>query len=217
MSRLIACLALVLLLASPAAARADYDAGEEAYNNQQWIAAIANLRPIAESDDRAAYLLGKMYLDGDGVVPDSETAMKLYRTSAAKGNINAMVSIGAIFQGGIGYARDFKLARIWFKRAAEAGSQFAAFVYATSLFQGDYTGKTDLKPDDAEAYKWLRIATISGNYPKVKEAALAAAAAAANRLKPEEVARLNKAAAAWKPTDISQLGPLPADVKPAEK
>jgi TPR repeat protein len=214
MTRLTAFLALALLLALPArAARADYDTGERAYNHKEWIVAIANLRPIAETDDRAAYLLGKMYLDGNGVISDPERAMQLYRIAAGKGNTDAMISIGAIFESGMGYPRDLKLANAWFRRAAVAGSQYAAFLYGMAMFQGDPMGGSGLKGNPAEAYKWFRIAASTGNYPKVKEAAVSAAAAASNRLREIEVKRIEQEVAAWKPVDPFSMGPLPADVK----
>lgn len=208
------CLILALALAlAPRAARADYDAGERAYNNQQWIEAIANLRPISETDDRAAFILGKMYLDGDGVLSNPVEAMRLFRISAAKANTLAMLSIAAIYQQGMGYKKDVRLANEWFRRAAMAGNQYAALFYGVSLFEGDQSGRTDFKSNPAEAYKWFRIAATTGNFPKVKDAAEASANAAAHRLQSVDRVRIDKEVAAWKPVSPYDMGPLPPPTK----
>ena len=209
MPRLLLILILALLVPLHAA-RADYAEGERAYTAKQWVAAIAVLRPLVDAgDERAAFLLGKMYLDGNGVIPNAVEAMGLYRKAAAKGNTDAMISIGAIYQGGIGFKKNAKTANEWYARAARIGSQYAAFIYGVSLFQGDVTEKTDFKPDPAAAYKWFRVAATTGNYPKVKEAAEAAATAASNRLKGVEITRIDNEVLQWQATPNADLGPLP--------
>ena len=71
MPRLLLLLILALLIPLHAA-RADYAEAERAYAAQQWITAIANLRPLVDAgDDRAAFLLGKMYLAGFAAAQES--------------------------------------------------------------------------------------------------------------------------------------------------
>lgn len=198
-------LALLILFSSPALA--DYEAGRDAFGRKDWARAIAALRPAAESgDDRALFLLGRMYLDGNGVVASPPEAMSLYRRAAEKKNTEAMISIAAMHQGGIGVRKDPALSSRWFGHAAALGNQAAAFLYAISLFQGDASGKTDFKPDPAAAYKWLKIAANGTAYKNVADAAKAALPSVANRLTSVEITRLDKEAAAWKPADP---GPLP--------
>jgi uncharacterized protein len=207
MKRILVILAL-LLTAAPA--EAGYKEGELAYRREQWAAAIAELRPLAQKNDPdAAFLLAKMYLEGNGVIPNAVEAMRLYRIAAAKGHVDATVSIGAIYQSGIGYQKNIKLANRWFARAARLGSQYAALLYGASLFQGDTTGQTDLKPDAKTAYKWFRIAATTGSYEKVRDAATAAAAAASNRLSAAEKAEIDKAVATFQPETVGEVGELP--------
>jgi TPR repeat protein len=209
--------ALVLVLSLPVPARADYEAGKRAYESKVWVEAIKELRPLAEAgDDRAQFLLGKMYLDGNGVISSPVEAMRLYRQAAEKNNILAMLSIAGIYQGGIGYPKNAKLVNAWLGRAAQLGDQFAANLYAVSLFQGDVTQKTDLKPDVLGAYKWWKIASGMNTYPHVRDAAAEAAKLAMNRLNSVEIAKAEKEAAAWKPADPASLGPLPPEEERTE-
>lgn len=207
-------LALALFAAAlgtaPSPARAGFDEGESAYLRKQWIVAIAELRPLVElGDERAAFLLGKMYLDGNGVVPNATEAMRLYRIAAARGHTDAMISIAGIYQGGINFHQNSKLANLWFERAAKLGSQYGAFLYAVSLFEGDRAGTTDFKPNAEEAYRWFRIAATTGAYDKVRDAAKSAAQTASNRLKTVNRNRIDAEVAKWKAADPSTLGPMP--------
>lgn len=194
-------LALLFLFTTPALA--GYDEGHAAFARKDWARAIAELRPAAEAgDDRALFLLGRMYLDGNGVVSSPSEALGLYRRAAEKNNTEAMISIAALHQGGIGVKKDPAAARAWFGRAAALGNQAAAFLYAIALFQAD-------PPDPAGAYKWLKIAAAGKGYAKVAEAAAAALPPVANRLTSVERLRLDKEAAAWQPAAPATLGPLP--------
>jgi hypothetical protein len=209
------CLTFIFLLTFASAARADYNAGKIAYDAKQWVQAISELRPLAEAgDDRAQFLLGKMYLDGNGVVTSPVEAMHLYRQAARKNNAEAMVSIATIYQAGIGYRKNLKLANTWFGRAAETGNQAAAFFYAISLFQGDPSHETDLQQNPAASYKWLKIAASMNAYANVQTAATETAKVVAARLKSIEIAQAEKEAAAWKPAEPATLGPLPAEEDP---
>ena len=65
---------LVLLIAQPVAAQSfkpDFEAGDKAYNEEEYATALRHFSPLAEKGDaRAQYRLGTMYRHGVGVVVD---------------------------------------------------------------------------------------------------------------------------------------------------
>jgi len=201
---------LILLLAFSAPARADFEAGQKAYTDKDWVEAISQLRPLVESGDaRAMMLLGNMYNDGDGVIVNPVEAMKLYKNAAALGSTKAMVAIAAMYQRGAGGPPDINRAVAWFQRAASLGDQAGAFFYGMMLFHGDPDGKSGFKRDELGAYKWMKIAASMDSYDKMKPAAEETAKIMAGRLSATELEKMNEAAAAFKPADPKTLGPLP--------
>jgi TPR repeat protein len=210
----------LLLVASPA--RADYETGARAYQNKEWVKAIANLRPAAEAGDaRALFLLGDMYNDGSGVLKNPAEAYELYKKAAARGNGDAMVAIGAMYQAPAVGVPDYKMAAKFFERAALTGNQAGAFFYGLALMRGDPSGKSDFKNDDLACYKWMRVAEQTNQYKNMQGAATEVANRLSGRFSYYELKKMNDEAAAFKAVDFSTLGPLPDDprtpAKPEEK
>lgn len=88
---------------------------------------VQTLTAAAESGDAsAAYRLGKMYLDGDGVAKSNKTAFALFSKSAAAGNANGMYMTGWCYRMGRGTKKDLKLAKQWWDKAASLGHAQAA-------------------------------------------------------------------------------------------
>ena len=74
--------------AQPALAQ-DFDAGVAAYEADDFEAALAEFRPLAEQGDaKAQFKLGVMYATGQGVAQDMVRAYMWFDLAAALGNDN---------------------------------------------------------------------------------------------------------------------------------
>lgn len=205
-------LAIAISLSLVTPAYADFTTGKTAYDTKKWEKAILNLRPLAEGGDaRAMVLLGNMYAQGYGVTKNETEAYTLYRRAALAGNSEAMVVTAAMLQQGLGVETDVAQAVEWYKRAAETGQPGGALFYALYLFRGNNTNDAEknLVPDLAKSYQWMRICEKISKDIKMKDTAGKLAVEIAKKMKPEEVTSADAAAAAWKPTPASELGPAP--------
>jgi hypothetical protein len=208
--------ALLSITASPAFA--DFDAGKKAYDKKDWSTAIKELRPLAEAgDDRAMVVLGNMYNDGLGIIPSHKEAMALYKRAATeKNNTQGMDAVGAMYVSALGVDQNLQTALAWFHRSAMLGDQTGAFFYATIIFEGNKTPPNQVTPDLYHAYVWFKIAAAEKQNAKLQPiAAKFAKALAAKMLKADQVASADKEVAAWKPSDVKDLGPVPPDPPPA--
>ena len=78
--------------------------------------------------------------------------------AAALGSVDACAMLGCNYAlGEEGYPRDGTLARMWYLRAADAGSAFAQYNYGAMLYEGE-GGPTD--PETA--LEWIRRAAAGG-------------------------------------------------------
>ncbi len=186
----------VLLCLAPPPVLADFLAGRRAYDRQDWRAAIAELRPLAEQGDaRAQVILGNMYANGYGVAQDGQEAFGLYYAAANKGNAEAMLMVAIHYYD----AQDFNMALTWSQRAAMRGDQAAAFFYATRLYEGNKSPVQDVKPDHPQSYKWFRIAAKLDRDPQLKKMAGALADTLAREIGAEAVKKMDAEANAFKP------------------
>lgn len=197
----IALMTLALTLVFTLPARAGFEEGFAAYNAKDWRTAILNLRPAAEAgDDRAMVVLGNMYAGSMGVDWNMKEALTLYTRAAAKGNADAMLAIGAAYINGDGVTQSYVTGADWFRRAAETGSQTGAFFYATTILRGNQSATDDLKSDPYTAYKWFKIAAHDGGDTAIQQNASDMVKAIAKKLlKPADITRADKEAAAWQP------------------
>ncbi|MCK5518884.1 MAG: sel1 repeat family protein [Alphaproteobacteria bacterium] len=212
MLRIFLVLALISFLSSPAFA--GFKEGKDAYNRKDWVEAITELRPLAESgDDRAMIILANMYNDGLGVAQSYKGAMSLYKRAAIeKNNTEAMIAIAAMHISGLGVSKNLNTALQWSKRAAQLGNQQGAFFCALILLRGNKSPTDDIQPDIYNSYKWFRIAAAEEQNPKFQQAAEKLAKHIADlKLTAEETAKADKETADWKPVDAASLGPVPAD------
>ena len=103
--------ALVLLTAlalgaGTSSARADLQAGIDAYLDGDYAVALTNLTPAAEAGDPIAqYFLGEMYLQGKGVNQDFAQAAAWYEKAAVGGHTDAQAAIGSLEMLGLGVPR----------------------------------------------------------------------------------------------------------------
>ncbi len=155
---------LILLLAISilgwiGAARADMDAGIEAYRRGDYVAARVAWAPLASNGDPVAqYFLGHLYAKGEGVARDYGKALVLFRTSASQGNSYGQFALGYVLEHGQGVERDAGKAARWYRSAAEQGNLAAQNNLALMYEQGRGVAR-----DYVQAYYWYaRGARSSG-------------------------------------------------------
>lgn len=149
---------LGLALALPAAANAPtVKAGVEAWQRGEHAEAAAIWRNLAEKGDAdAAFNLGQAFRLGRGVPADSAQAKRWFEVAAAKGHVDAQVSLGLLlFDSG-----DRPVAMNWLKKAADKGEPRALLVVGTALFNGD-----GLKQDPVLGYAYVSRAAAQGLAP----------------------------------------------------
>jgi len=106
--------AAVALGAAASIARADLQAGIDAYFAEDYGVALENLQPAAEADDPIAqFVLGEMYLRGKGVDQDFEQAAHWYERAALNGHPEAQAAIGSLEMLGLGVAQHRTSGYFW--------------------------------------------------------------------------------------------------------
>jgi hypothetical protein len=142
----------VLALAAPASA--DVKAGVDAWQAGDYVAAVREWRPFAETGDGdAQFNLGQAYKLGRGVPPDLTIARTWFEKAAAQGHEQAQANLGLIlFQEG-----DRARAMPWIEKAADRGDPRAQYILGTALFNGDIIGK-----DLPRAYALMSRAAAAG-------------------------------------------------------
>ena len=148
-------------------ARADFQAGFEAYSRGDYKTAMNEWLVYAANDDpRALFNLGQMYRLGVGTGKDVDKAEYYYRRAAELGHVGAQANLGSLLldrtppQG--------SEAVIFLRQAAIGGDAKAQFMIGVQYFNGDY-----LTRDYVLAYAWLSLAAKAG----LKEAGAAREAA----------------------------------------
>jgi len=152
-----------LLLLSISAIAGDFEDGKEAYEREDYIAAISFFKKSAEQGNAyAQYSLGQMYRQGRGVTQDYKQAASWYQKAAEQGFAYAQVNLGMMYDQGLGVTQDYKQAVSWFQKAAEQRFTQAQYNLGMMYYKGQGVTK-----DYVEAYKWHSIAYASGeNLPK---------------------------------------------------
>jgi hypothetical protein len=118
--------ALAATLAAPALA--DLKGGVAAYEQGDYAAALAELRPLAQAGSaEAQYVLGTMYDLAMGVARDPARALEWYRKAARQRWSPAQYMLGLIYAvGQQGVPQDYVQAHMWLDIAAAQGVVEAA-------------------------------------------------------------------------------------------
>ncbi len=187
LKKVLLCLS-ILLVSAPVAVGADLASAKKAYEQQNYDAAFQQLTPLAEKGDaEAQFLLGKMYWKGDGVLKDTDRAMKWLKASAAQGNADAQFFAGSYY---LITHRDVAEGVKWMRLSAEQGNQDAQLLLGKTYMDG----APGLARDAVRGEMWLRLAA-KGNLPfYAKELQ-----AAESQMSPEQIAKGKALAAAWTP------------------
>ncbi len=126
MKRYLLAVALAAGLAAPALA--DLKGGVAAYEQGDYAAALAELRPLAQAGSaEAQYVLGTMYDQALGVARDPARALEWYREAARQRWSPAQYMLGLIYAvGAQGVPQDYVQAHMWLDIAAAQGVVGAA-------------------------------------------------------------------------------------------
>jgi uncharacterized protein len=114
----------IVCLVVPACA--DFQAGMDAYNREDFATALREWRPLAEQGDaRAQFSFGLLYENGDGVPRDYTKARQWYEKAAAQGDAKAQLYLGMQYSFGQGGPVDLVQAYMWYSLAAGNGNAHA--------------------------------------------------------------------------------------------
>lgn len=108
------------------------------------------------SDAAAMTLLGELYVNGLGVIPDLVKAKEYFQYAAKRGDTNAMTTLGMMALAGKGMDKDISLAKAYFEKAAEKGNPLACHQLSLILF------RSKLFSDEKRAVSLLKTAADAG-------------------------------------------------------
>jgi uncharacterized protein len=147
---LFAILGGVAALIASIPAWADFQAGLDAYQKRDYVAAAKEWQPLADQGDAVAqYNLGLLYLDGHGVPQSLAQAVDWFRRAAEQDYAPAQHNLGAMYGSGQGVKRDYIQAYKWLNLCAAKG-------YAGCASQRDLIAK---KLKAAQLTEAQRLAT----------------------------------------------------------
>ena len=186
-------LVLALALSAPVLA-ADYQAGLEAFQRDDYATALKELRPLAEQGNAEAQaLLGRMYGGGFGVTQDNAEAVKWYQLAAVQGYASAQFNLGTMYEHGKSVAQDYAEAAKWYRLAAEQGDGLGQFNLSNVLGNGS-------TPDYVEAHMWATLAAEDSAVEDfVRDWALRFRDTFEEKMTPEQIAEAQRLASEWKP------------------
>jgi uncharacterized protein len=128
--------------------------GIAAYQEKAYAKAAELWRPLAEAGNATAqYLLGSLYVEGNGVEHDDATAFVWFQRAANQGDAAAQYNVGASYAGGTGVPKSYDDAAKWFRRAADQGVVFAQLNLGLL-----YAAGNGVPQDSVEALKWMELA-----------------------------------------------------------
>lgn len=98
----------------------------------------------------AAYKLGEIYENGQGLAKDPVQAFSWYMKAAARNDKHGQLKVGWCYQKGIAVAADPSIAAIWYRAAAENDNIWGYHMLAFMLADGE-----GMKRDEALARRYL--------------------------------------------------------------
>lgn len=140
-----------------APAQADVKTGVDAWTQGDYVKAVDEWRPLANTGDAdAQFNMGQAYKLGRGVPMDLPIAMEWFRKAADKGHLRAEDNYGLLlFQ-----QNRREEALPYLRRSAERGEARAQYILGTAMFNGEL-----VKKDWVEAYALMTRAAASGLAP----------------------------------------------------
>ncbi len=106
----------------------------------------------------AAYKLGEIYENGQGIAKDPVQAFSWYMKAAARNHKHGQLKVGWCYQKGIAVAADPAIAAIWYRTAAENDNIWGYHMLAFMLADGE-----GMKKDPALARRYLELSLPKTN------------------------------------------------------
>ncbi len=114
---------------------------------------------LAEQGDvNAQWVLGFMYLNGEGIPQNYKQAAYWLTKAAEQGFALAQFNLGFMYDNGKGVPQDDKKALYWYKKAALQGLAEAQTNLGV-MYAADHSAGQDY----AIAYSWFNLAALQGN------------------------------------------------------
>jgi TPR repeat protein len=146
-------------LAFSSVAKADLQAGIDAYVSGNYPVALTEFTTLAQNKNaEAQYILGIMYVEGKAVPQDYQVAMSWYRKAAEQGHASAQNTLGAMYGKGLGVPLDYQTAMSWYLKAAEKGD-----LVAQNNLGFMYINGQGVPADLVQAHMWFSLAAAAGN------------------------------------------------------
>ena len=121
--------------------------------------ATQKLEMLAESGDAdAQFLLGKLYRDGDVLIPDTVNAAYWFERTAKQGVIPAQYALGKLLLSADVEVHDAEQGLRWLEVAAQNGSDYAAYRLGKECLKGEHTAK-----DIEKAVSYFEQSADAGN------------------------------------------------------
>jgi hypothetical protein len=131
--KLVLCLLLLPVLVRGVCA-GQFEQGLKALEAGDFAEAYCLWRPLAEQGDAdAAYHLGWLYANGNGLRVDVKTAIRWWREAAERGHMDAMFALGMAYTTGEDIEQDESEALRWYLAAADAGNEDARDMIRTKV------------------------------------------------------------------------------------
>lgn len=111
--------------------------------------AVKNMRELAESGDvHAQYFMGKLYLDGSLVIPDSEAAMNWFHKASTSGYAPAQYALGKLLLSDDASVHNPESGIQWLEHAAYNGNHYASYRLGKEYLKGEVVRKDTRKAMD---------------------------------------------------------------------
>ena len=139
----------------------EFAEGLRLYHIGDYAQAFPKFQVAAENGwEVAMFILGFMYINGEGVTQDYAKAREWYEKSADKGNDDAMYALSMIYHLGNGVTQDAVEATKWLRKAAENGH--AGAMASLGHYYETGAGGTFII-DKAQAVEWYRKSAEKGD------------------------------------------------------
>jgi TPR repeat protein len=129
-----------------------------------------------------------------------QRAYGTFRDLAQMGHGGAEFMLGVMYFYGRGVPRDTSIASIWFYKSARQGNPAAQLAFGSMFIKG-----VGVSPSNADAYKWLKLASRCGIGEIVSQAA-ELLRETTSRMTSDEIADADEAVAGFKPVTTGPLG-----------
>ena len=145
---------MVLLAAASAGAVDSLSLAVAEMEEGRYQDAATSLRQgVSDGDQRCAFVLGMLTLEGKGTERDPTLASELLGEAADAGLPAAQSTLGLLYASGDGVEKDLVAAAKWYRKAAEFGDPMGQAALGAALFLG-----VGVPMDQVKGYMWTKLA-----------------------------------------------------------